>query len=137
MDDLAEQHAALMRATGGAPPLRRGPEPPRSMEPAPVLVVPANLPREVVEQLSRQWSAALEDPDGGAIVSVPMGATIVYPAPDLAGLAAELVRILATIEDDEGRAIWLTASEVELDQWLARVTSTRDALSDHLASKEE
>lgn len=137
--DSAEQHAALLRATGGGPPHRVPADSPSAerLMPPPVLVVPQELPRELVEELTRQWEAALKDPEAGAVVRVPVGAEVVYPAQDMGGVASELVKALADIEDDEGRPVWMTAGEVELDQWLARVTSARDALAGHLAPPEE
>jgi hypothetical protein len=68
------------------------------------------------------------------VTALPEGAQIVYPAPDLTEVASELLDQLDQIEDDDGRPIWLTASEVELDQWVARVTSARGALRDRLPS---
>lgn len=54
---------------------------------------------------------------------------------DFLECASELLDQLDEVEDDDGRAIWLTAGEVELDQWLARLVAARDAMRDRLAPR--
>jgi hypothetical protein len=39
---------------------------------------------------------------------------------------------LEKLEDPAGRPIWMTAGEVELDQWLSRVSAAQVAVREHL-----
>lgn len=41
----------------------------------------------------------------------------------------QLVKLLDELENTDGRAIWLVAEEVELDQWTGQVVAFRDALA--------
>lgn len=97
--DAADQHAALIRATGGQPY-------------GPPLLPAAN-------GLARSF--------GEAMASIG----------DFLECTSELLDQLDLIEDDDGRAIWITAGEVELDQWLGRVAAARDAMRDRLAPRED
>jgi len=154
--DAAEQHAALMRATGGqpyAPPLET--EPPESAQPTPIGETPPILAGIELEAAGRAFEQGLQGvqvmqtlPTGE---KVEVGPTPLLPAAnevaksfgqamasigDFLECASELLDQLDLIEDDDGRAIWLTTGEVELDQWLGRVSAARDAMRDRLAPRE-
>jgi hypothetical protein len=45
----------------------------------------------------------------------------------LAADARSLLEVLDGLVDDDGREIWMTAGEVELDQWVEHVIEARDA----------
>jgi hypothetical protein len=173
MSDSAEQHTALMRATGAqpyAPPLEtEPPEPPASVQPTPVGQVPNDLAGIEIEAAGLAFEQGLQGPqlmqsfpDGSKVEVVPsvlpvgavtgMFATPLLPAAtavarsfgeamasigDFLECASEVLDQLDLIEDDDGRAIWLTAGEVELDQWLGRLVAARDAMRDRLTPGEE
>lgn len=71
---------------------------------------------------------------GGLPHRIPVG--LPSAAPVVAAMLSELLDVLDEIENADGVAIWLRAEEFGLDQWLARVVSTRDALRDRLAPRE-
>lgn len=172
--DAAEQHAALIRATGAAqpytPPLEQEPpSAPEPVQPTPLGQVPSDLAGIELEAAGLAFEQGLQGPqlmktlpDGGKVEVTPsllpvgavsgMFATPLLPAAnavaksfgeamasigDFLECASELLDQLDLVEDDDGRAIWLTAGEVELDQWLARLLAARDAMRDRLAPREE
>lgn len=61
--------------------------------------------------------------------AAPNGAQLVSSFTDMVQAANQLVSLLGALEGSDGRAIWLTASEVELDQWAGQVVAFRDALA--------
>lgn len=90
------------------------------------------------EQLSRATGAPnqYEGPVIAAhsLISAPIAAVgalseITNLVSRFATAAVEVLALLDQLEDDEGRQIWMTSGEVELEQWLDRVTKARDALA--------
>lgn len=105
--DSADARRDLMAGTGQ--PIRRGPNPPSILVAAPAIQVTANL-TELTAHLNG-FSAAIGD---------------------LAEAAGALVALLGDFVDQDGREIWLSAGEVELDQWAGQVIAARDALAKRL-----
>jgi hypothetical protein len=158
--DAAEQHAALMRATGGQPyrpPLETEPaDSPDAVQPTPIGEVPPLLAGIELEAAGRAFEQGLQGVQ--VMQTLPSGAKVevstaaLLPAAnavarsfgeamasigDFLECASEVLDQLDLIEDDDGRAIWLTAGEVELDQWLGRLVAARDAMRDRLTPREE
>lgn len=120
--DAAEAHAQLTTATGAAV------EQPAYREP----------PTEVVREPGGQPEPAQTFRHGDP---TPTQDPIVTPSPfgellgavnAVAATAGELVELLGALVDAEGRPIWMTAEEVELDQWVVKVALARDELVERL-----
>jgi hypothetical protein len=167
MTDPAEQHAAMMRATGVqpyTPPLEQEPTADETVEPGRILSVPSTLSGPELEAAIEAFGQGSQGPQllrmapEDLPVPLPVGAvagmfaTPLLPAAnavarsfgeamasigDFLECASEVLDQLDLLEDDDGRAIWLTAGEVELDQWLGRLVAARDAMRDRLAPREE
>lgn len=163
--DSAEAHEHLSRATGAAqpytPPLETEPTP-ESVQPAGLLKIPGELsPEHEAAMLALTQGAQGPQlvrlmPDEapmliGTMEARPAMVPLVPAANavarsfgeamasigDFLECASELLDQLDVVEDDDGRAIWLTAEEVELDQWLGRLVAARDAMRDRLAPRSE
>ena len=111
--DAAEAHRQLSTATGGQPY-----SPPLATEP------PAD-----------PGSAQAVDPGHGALIEPPYVEAVGTPIPDgLNGIAAafghatsaledfaanvrHLADVAGAVVDQDGREVWMTSGEVELDQW--------------------
>lgn len=161
--DSAEAHERLTRATGAqpySPPLEQ--EPPEHAQAAGILKIPGELSAEheaallALSQGAQGPQLVRITPDEapvliGTLDARPAMVPLVPAANavarsfgeamasigDFLECAGEVLDQLDQIEDDDGRAIWLTAGEVELDQWLGRLVAARDAMRDRLAPREE
>lgn len=103
--DAAEAHQQLSQVTGALP------------------VRPSQLAaRPVSERLA---DMGVKDPSLNDVAAAFGHATAALE--QFAGSVQKLVDVAEELVDDDGREIWLTAGEVELDQWATRLT---DAAAD-------
>jgi hypothetical protein len=97
--DAAEAHGRLMTATGGLPP----------------------RPHQLADRPPEERLAGRIDPRGVNGVAAAMGdATSALET--FADAVRKLVETAEEVVDDGGREVWMTAGEVELDQWTQRLT---------------
>lgn len=133
--DAAEAHQQLSRATGAQPY-------------APPLEVPVPL-EPATGQAVDQGHAALVEPErlaaGPGIepanqVASHLGAALdglqrlVDPINTFTSSVRDLLEVLDQLVDQDGREVWLTSGEVELDQWTQHVLDARDAVRRQLGS---
>jgi hypothetical protein len=124
--DPAEAHRLSATATGQAyrPPLEEHafvePDSAQAVDPgdSAALVEPIRLP--AAEALTGVIPAA------NSMAQTFRG--VLDALEQFAANASGLLDVLEDLVDDDGREIWLTATEVELDQWAARVIEERNAV---------
>lgn len=98
--DAAEAHQRLTRATGGGPPPR---------------------PNELASRPLEERLVELGVPPGPSGVAVLFGhATAALE--EFVDAVTKLAEVAEEVTNDDGREIWMTAGEVELDQWTQRLT---------------
>jgi hypothetical protein len=108
--DAAEAHRRLSEVTGGLPPR------------------PSHLAGRPVEERLAEVGVVQPPTDELNSVAASLGAALdglqrlVDPVNTFTVAVRELLEALDDLVDQDGREIWLTAGEVELDQWTQRLT---------------
>lgn len=115
--DAAEAHRQLSRATGA---------PPRPNE-------LASRPAE--ERLAELPVASRAPHLQQGVNAIASGLGVAHDAlEELVVAVRKLTEIAEEVTDDDGREIWLTAGEVELDQWTSRLTEAAAIVRRQLGS---
>lgn len=114
--DAAEAHQQLTRATGG--------QPPRAHHLA---------ARPVEERLAELPVASRAAHLQTGVNAIASALGIAHDAlEEFVVVALKLVETAEEVSDDDGREVWLTAGEVELDQWTQRLLDAAAAVRHQL-----
>jgi hypothetical protein len=128
--DAAEAHRQLIQATGAQPY-------------APILEEPAALEPGSAQAVEPGHGALVEPPRIEATGTVlPGGLNGVALAfghatsalEEFADSVRKLVETAEEVTDDDGREVWMTAGEVELDQWTQRLVDAAAVVRRKLGS---
>lgn len=116
--DAAEAHGRLMVATGGQPYTPKLEEP-TPAEPSTAQAVVPGHGGMVEPERTETTATVLPGGLNGVALAIGQATTTLE---EFADAARKLVETAEEVVDQDGREIWLTAGEVELDQWTQRLT---------------
>lgn len=117
--DAAEAHRQLTDATGARQPYAPPLEEPAAIEPDSAQAVDPGHGALVEPERIEATGTVLPDGLNGLARALGFAGE---RAEAFAAAARDLVEVAEEVIDDDGREVWMTAGEVELDQWTQRLT---------------
>lgn len=127
MTEPEEAHRTLMQATGGQP-YRPPLEEHAFVEPDSAQAIDPGDSAALVEPIRLPASEALTGVIPAANTMAQSFRGVLDALQTFVADVTGLLEVLDDLVDQDGREIWMTATEVELDQFVGRVIEERDAV---------